>query len=195
MGKLKRSTNALRYLHSYVALLLFVGMLAVAGLSLFALSPISVEDYQIYKSAKQPGAQVAGVVTGLERSPVTYVNLLERRALTYSLTGDYKNLNLAVSDIAKDRNSPLDLLQLRNETGSERVYRLVLTPNISEVGLATVKWLDLKEVGSDITDFRIYELRLPPGEITTLQLVAAEAVPSMTLKLKLQPEKVIQNLP
>ncbi len=104
------------YVKNFLRLAVFSLMLVMGGFTALALTPVSVEDYNAYKQAKDSsvarnfsntGSRVAGIAD--EQREVKFENLLETKQLAYSFRSSEDSLEL---DFETKEAGELDLLAL-----------------------------------------------------------------------------------
>lgn len=211
-----KATNFFNLMHNYILGSFFVGMLLIAGLAIFSLSPIDFESYSAYKEAlaaanlaadgktQFAGGRVAGAsVEGAAVQGIQVRQLLERRGVGYAYSvkeGSYQ-LSLDPVSLALVKGDQLDLLDIVNN--STQIRRLkVQVRNVEQsqnfgiykYGLSTSTFSDIVEQKSLQAGVQEYTLKIIPGDATKLFLFKnrigefgpAAFLPAKNLELTLQ---------
>lgn len=171
---MKLLTNILHLSENAVVFSLFIGMLAIAALSLLSLSPVSLEDYNMYlvEEANNQG-QVAGITDNpTQTGDISIENLLEGGNISYDFSESEKKSELTLN--AKYTNKPvksLPLLRFNNTGFTTKNYRLELEYKGSNAVQAAVKTSPyLRPYNSENASGIVYDLQLPAGEAQEVSL-------------------------
>lgn len=171
---MKLLTKPLLLFENFIVFSIFLGLLAIATLSLVSLSPISLEDYSTYlatnQQIQQPGT-VAGVFDDPSNYGVRIENLLEGQdGYTYDLVELDKrhDLNLSAS-FNSSAPTEVDLLAITNKSERQVAYQIDFKftgPAKTKNALVAGPYLTALEAAP-----QTYQLSLPAGERVVLRLV------------------------
>jgi hypothetical protein len=140
--------HTLGLVHIFTRVSLFIGMLTVAGLSLFALTPVAYEDYQAYlaqsESTQNPSSanyqQTSGRVAGESEAVSANSDLVEveLRGLEYGLEikdkQDTKIINFSTEIPIEDflrSDGTKELINLKNTGLTPKLYELQLIGEVN----------------------------------------------------------------
>lgn len=172
---MKLLTNILHLSENTVIFSLFIGMLAIAALSLLSLSPVSLEDYNRYL-AEEAGdqGQVAGITDNpAQTSGIVIENLLEGGNLSYDFAESEKKSELSLS--ARYTSKPtkvLPLLRFNNSGFTTKNYRLELEYRGSDAVQTAIKTSSYLSLNNpDYATGITYNLQLPAGEAQEISLL------------------------
>jgi hypothetical protein len=119
------------YLKNFLRLTIFSLMLVMGGFTALALSPVSVEDYNAYKQARDNsiarsysnnGSRVAGIAD--EQREVKFENLLEAKQVAYSYRSSEDSVEL---DFEVKQSGELELLAMSQVGPLQKLPTYIVT--------------------------------------------------------------------
>jgi hypothetical protein len=206
---MQTAAQLIKIAHSFVIISLFGGMLLVAGLTVFALSPVSYEDYQAWKQSELDNSPLAeqGAVAGAfsEDNPVSVSNLLEGKDVAYTTAylGDSYQFYF---EVGSAQNLPILRIHHQNSdrSNSTEDYLVCLSPqsaNASSYGLTTNNMSQLLELTAetfqlaDVSCGQNYLVRLNLRESQELRFTGSGKYRVKITKLAEQADLSLRQLP
>jgi hypothetical protein len=173
---MKTLRKLLETLEGSMKVLIFLGMLAVTGFTLLALSPVSYEDYQAYLNLKNSNPEktfrnVAGVNTvdnGSSEGIGKYFKLshfLQKYKLEYSISTKETGFSLNISNYqtaipASDFSSILNIVEIENTSSAVKQVRVNLGNLNKNYAFSLASSGEIHNISANSTVI----LKLAPGE-------------------------------
>lgn len=192
-------TKLLQFTHHFTVLTIFVGLVGIAALSLFALSPIGYEEYAAYRNrldeyrsaqdAADPDAETTtGEVAGTQTTPeaIQVRNLLEGQRQAY----EFRSAE-GVTLLKLQTTEPHDLVELFNNTSVAQPVKLSFLNKTADTVIAGLqiefndraRTSQFLEANND-SAARELEFYLPADTKATITLVLPVLVPNGDFELQ-----------
>lgn len=188
------TTNLLQTINRVLIIFLFSGLYLIAGFSLIALSPISLEDYSAYRQSQnnlaeeqtnQQEGDVAGVVDNSLYSNFQIDNLLQERQVKYNFKQIGEEFELSANfsfDQQLEEDRQIDLLKLSNNSGGDKSFQLILDYQGEDTTIAKLY------AGGELEELSNYEqkykLTVPAFQSVELVLIRDVASTYNTYELR-----------